>query len=172
MVAKAAEEVAALLEDAVRLRLVADVPIGLLLSGGVDSTALLAVMHIDQEEVRVYGTLETPRFQPQPPIDPGRRRFRSRKCSTRLPWRPPPIRWEAALADKGGYLTTSPRWPKNFRASIGSNCRTRRKGAARPTPVPPVRSPSATPEAGLRPFRWCVCCSEPELSTSATRFWV
>jgi asparagine synthase (glutamine-hydrolysing) len=39
------EEIRELLVDAVRRRLIADVPVGLLLSGGIDSSALLAVAH-------------------------------------------------------------------------------------------------------------------------------
>lgn len=39
------EELAALIEDAVRLRLAADVPVGLFLSGGLDSSIMAAVAH-------------------------------------------------------------------------------------------------------------------------------
>lgn len=50
-----AENLRALLEDCVRLRMRADVPVGALLSGGVDSTAIVALMkqHTDQP-IRTY----------------------------------------------------------------------------------------------------------------------
>jgi asparagine synthase (glutamine-hydrolysing) len=43
--AQARDRVAELVEESVRLRLVADVPLGVFLSGGLDSTAVLGVMH-------------------------------------------------------------------------------------------------------------------------------
>ena len=43
--AGAAELCRELMEEAVRIRLVADVPVGVLLSGGLDSSALVALMH-------------------------------------------------------------------------------------------------------------------------------
>lgn len=50
-----AEEFLGKLREAVRLRLVADVPVGLLLSGGVDSSSLLTLMHsLTREQVRTY----------------------------------------------------------------------------------------------------------------------
>lgn len=50
-----AENLRALLEDCVQLRMRADVPVGALLSGGVDSTAIVALMrkHTDQP-IRTY----------------------------------------------------------------------------------------------------------------------
>lgn len=48
--ARAAEELVALLDETVRGHMISDVPVGVLLSGGVDSTAMLsfAVAHTDQ----------------------------------------------------------------------------------------------------------------------------
>jgi asparagine synthase (glutamine-hydrolysing) len=49
------EELHELLSDAVRLRLAADVPLGALLSGGVDSTILVALMqHLGESTVRTF----------------------------------------------------------------------------------------------------------------------
>lgn len=49
------ERLREILEDAVRLRSVADVPVGALLSGGVDSTAIVALMtQYSREPIRTY----------------------------------------------------------------------------------------------------------------------
>jgi asparagine synthase (glutamine-hydrolysing) len=51
----AVEALAELLRDAVRLRLVADVPVGSLLSGGIDSTVVVALMQeLSNKPVRTY----------------------------------------------------------------------------------------------------------------------
>lgn len=53
--ARAIEESMALLGDAVRRRLVADVPLGVLLSGGMDSSSVVALMHrLGVEPIRTY----------------------------------------------------------------------------------------------------------------------
>jgi asparagine synthase (glutamine-hydrolysing) len=50
------EELRALLSDAVRRRLISDVPLGLFLSGGVDSSAVLAMAarHLDRGSIRTF----------------------------------------------------------------------------------------------------------------------
>ena len=51
---EAVEAVEALLSDAVRLRLIADVPLGLFLSGGIDSTLIAALMQRETGSVSTF----------------------------------------------------------------------------------------------------------------------
>jgi asparagine synthase (glutamine-hydrolysing) len=55
----AAAELRSTLEDAVRLRLRADVPVGSCLSGGLDSSAIVCLMNAQLEKAGVSGTLKT-----------------------------------------------------------------------------------------------------------------
>jgi asparagine synthase (glutamine-hydrolysing) len=61
---QATEESMALLEEAVRRRLIADVPLGVLLSGGMDSSALVALMHrLGVQPIRTFSVgFEEPSF--------------------------------------------------------------------------------------------------------------
>jgi asparagine synthase (glutamine-hydrolysing) len=56
---EAAEELRAALEDAVRLRLRSDVPVGSCLSGGLDSSAIVCLMSREFARAGVKGTLKT-----------------------------------------------------------------------------------------------------------------
>ena len=57
--ADAAEELRAVLEDSVRLRLRADVPVGSCLSGGLDSSTVVCLMRAELSRAGVVGTLKT-----------------------------------------------------------------------------------------------------------------
>jgi asparagine synthase (glutamine-hydrolysing) len=74
------EELLALLDDAVRLRLRADVPFGAFLSGGVDSSTVVALMrrHV-REPVRTYCIgFADPRFDESPHAREAAQRFGAR----------------------------------------------------------------------------------------------
>jgi len=78
---EAAERVRELLEDAVRLRLMSDVPFGAFLSGGLDSSGIVALMarHMD-EPVDTFAI----RFSEDPRLDEGEHALAvSRHCGTR-----------------------------------------------------------------------------------------
>ncbi len=78
---EAAERVRWLLDDSVRLRLMSDVPFGAFLSGGLDSSGIVALMaqHMD-EPVETFSI----RFSEEPHLDEGEHALAvSRHCGTR-----------------------------------------------------------------------------------------
>jgi asparagine synthase (glutamine-hydrolysing) len=78
---EAAGRLLELLDDAVRLRLMSDVPFGAFLSGGLDSSGIVALMarHMD-EPVETFSI----RFSEEPRLDEGRHALVvSRHCATR-----------------------------------------------------------------------------------------
>jgi len=65
----AAERLRGLLEDAVSIRLRADVPVGLLLSGGVDSSGIAGILGRDGHRGRFSGRTISTRYPGRPDID-------------------------------------------------------------------------------------------------------
>jgi asparagine synthase (glutamine-hydrolysing) len=68
---RAADEFAALLDDSVRLRLRSDVPVGMTLSGGLDSTSILEAAVLNDTTGRGF-TAFTSVYPEEPEIDEGR----------------------------------------------------------------------------------------------------
>ncbi len=61
--AEAAERASSLIDEAVRQRMIADVPVGAFLSGGVDSSAVVAAMTAVSSDVRTFTiAMEDPRY--------------------------------------------------------------------------------------------------------------